>query len=123
MLTGVRFTIVTAGAGTDDAVMTLHADPNQILDPYEVANKLSALLPDKTSGEILTALSRKTRMWNWTKDYAAPARRHFKPGLPGIFITPSNLRTYPNGREAAHILGQVNRDGRHCGVEKAWKTN
>ena len=41
-------------------------------------------------------------------------------GLPGVFITPSNLRTYPNGREAAHILGQVNRDGKGiAGIEKS----
>jgi len=102
-------------------VMTLHADPNQILDPYEVANKLSALLPDKTSGEILTALSRKTRYVEL--DRKITPRRHaaiLSLGLPGIFITPSNLRTYPNGREAAHILGQVNRDGRGiAGVEKS----
>ena len=101
--------------------MTLHADPNQILDPYEVANKLSALLPDRTSGEILTALSRKTRYVEL--DRKITPRRHaaiLSLGLPGIFITPSNLRTYPNGREAAHILGQVNRDGRGiAGVEKS----
>ena len=101
--------------------MTLHADPKQILDPYEVADKLSALLPNRTSSEILTALSRKTQYVEL--DRKITPRRHaaiLKLGLPGIFITPSNLRTYPNGREAAHILGQVNRDGRGiAGVEKS----
>ena len=93
-------------------VMTLHADPKQILDPFEVADKLSVLLPNKTADEILTALSRKTRYVEL--DRRITPRRHaaiLGLGLPGIFITPSNLRTYPNGREAAHILGQVNRDG------------
>ena len=102
-------------------VMTLHADPKLILDPFEVADKLSVLLPDRTSNEILTALSRKTRYVEL--DRKITPRRHaaiLKLGLPGIFITPSNLRTYPNGREAAHILGQVNRDGRGiAGVEKS----
>jgi len=102
-------------------VMTLHADPKQILDPYEVADKLSALLPDMTRQAILTALSRKTRYVELNRKITP--RRHaaiLGLGLPGIFITPSNLRTYPNGAEAAHILGQVNRDGLGiAGIEKS----
>ena len=102
-------------------VMTLHADPRQILNPYEVADKLSALLPEKTSSEILMALSRKTRYVELGRKITP--RRHaaiLGLGLPGIFITPSNLRSYPNGREAAHILGQVNRDGLGiAGIEKS----
>ena len=102
-------------------IMTLHADPQQILDPSEVADKLSALLPDRTSSEIMTALKRKTRYVEL--DRKITPRRHaaiLGLGLPGVFITPSNLRTYPNGREAAHILGQVNRDGRGiAGIEKS----
>ena len=102
-------------------VMTLHADPKQILDPNEVADKLSALLPDRTSSEIMTALTRKTRYVEL--DRKITPRRHaaiLGLGLPGVFITPSNLRAYPNGREAAHILGQVNRDGKGiAGIEKS----
>ena len=102
-------------------VMTLHADPKQILDPFEVAEKLSVLLPDRTTKELLAALSRKTRYVEL--DRRITPRRHaaiLGLGLPGIFITPSNLRTYPNGKEAAHILGQVNRDGNGiAGIEKS----
>ena len=102
-------------------VMTLYADPKQILDPYEVAEKLSALLPDLTRQDVLSALSRKTRYVELNRKITP--RRHatiLGLGLPGIFVTPSNLRTYPNGPEAAHILGQVNRDGLGiAGVEKS----
>ncbi|MEC7208134.1 MAG: penicillin-binding protein 2, partial [Pseudomonadota bacterium] len=102
-------------------VMTLHADPKQILDPYEVADKLSSVLPDLTRQDILAALSRKTRYVELNRKITP--RRHAASlglGLPGIFITPSNLRTYPNGAEAAHILGQVNRDGLGiAGIEKS----
>ena len=102
-------------------VMTLHADPKQVLDPYEVAEKLSAVLPELTKQDILAALSRKTRYVELNRKITP--RRHaaiLGLGLPGIFITPSNLRTYPNGAEAAHILGQVNRDGLGiAGIEKS----
>ncbi|GIR96884.1 MAG: hypothetical protein CM15mP100_1040 [Alphaproteobacteria bacterium] len=53
------------------------------------------------------------------KDYAAPAR-HFKPGPARHFHYAFKSAHLSQWQEAAHILGQVNRDGRGiAGVEKS----
>jgi len=102
-------------------VLVLHADPKMILDPQEVARKLAPLIAGRTPADILKALSRKSRYIEL--DRKITPRRHaaiLKLGLPGIYLTPTSLRTYPHTNEAAHLVGQVDIDGTGiAGIEKS----
>ena len=100
-------------------VMVLHADPEKLLDLSETAAKLNAFLPKKTEEQIYHLLKRKTRYVEL--DRKITPKRHadiLKLGLPGIYITPSTTRLYPHGREAAHLVGAVDIDGKGiAGIE------
>lgn len=102
-------------------VRVLHADPQLILDRREVAEKLAPLLPGREPADILALLAKPTRYIEL--DRKITPRRHaeiLRLGLPGVFVSPGTLRLYPHGREAAHLLGVVDRDGLGiAGIEKS----
>ena len=106
-------------------VRVLHADPQLILDRREVAEKLAPLLPDLEPADILALLAKPTRYIEL--DRKITPRRHaeiLRLGLPGVFVSPGTLRLYPHGREAAHLLGVVDRDGLGiAGIEKSQQDN
>ena len=121
---------VTRGAITDREgrilahtvpVMVLHADPAEVMNVRETAAKLARLLPHKSEHQLIKELSRKSRYVEL--DRKLTPQRHaavLELGLPGIHTSPATTRLYPNGREAAHILGQMNKDGRGiAGLEKS----
>ncbi len=102
-------------------MMRLHLDPKMVLDPYEVAEKLAPLLPGKSEADILKALARNSRFVELDRKIT-PARHAaiLALGLPGVNITRTALRSYPHGAEAAHLVGQVDRDGHGiAGMEKS----
>lgn len=103
-------------------VMTLYVDPEMVLDPQKVADKLAPLLPGKTQRDIANALVRNSRYI--ALDHKITPRRHAQIldlGLAGVYIQPSYLRTYPHANEAAHILGQVDIDGNGvAGIENSF---
>lgn len=100
-------------------VMSLYADPTKLLDPSSTAKQLAPHLPDKTKDQIYQLLLRDTHYVEL--DWKITPKRHAKImqlGLPGIYIAPATTRLYPQGREAAHIVGAVDRDGRGiAGIE------
>lgn len=100
-------------------VMVLHADPEKLLNPTETAAKLNAYLPKKTEEQIYHLLKRKTRYVEL--DRKITPKRHadiLQLGLPGIYISPATTRLYPHGREAAHLVGAVDIDGKGiAGIE------
>jgi cell division protein FtsI (penicillin-binding protein 3) len=102
-------------------IMTLHLDPKLVLNPFEVAEKLAPLVPSMSEQDILTALKRKSRYIEL--DRKITPTRHaaiLSLGLPGVFVSQSALRSYPQGSEAAHVLGQVDIDGNGiAGIEKS----
>lgn len=102
-------------------IMRLHLDPKMVLNPYEVAAKLAPLLPGKSEQDILKALARKSRYVELDRKIT-PARHAaiMQLGLPGVNISATSLRSYPHGPEAAHLVGQVDRDGQGiAGIEKS----
>ena len=102
-------------------VMRLHLDPKMVLNPFEVAEKLAPLVPGKSEEDILHALRRKSRYVELDRKIT-PARHAaiMRLGLPGVNITATSLRSYPHAAEAAHLVGQVDRDGQGiAGIEKS----
>ena len=100
-------------------VMVLHADPQKLLSPAVTAAQLAPYLPKKTEEQIQHMLKRKTRYVEL--DRKITPKRHaeiLNLGLPGVFITPTTARLYPQGREAAHLVGAVDTDGKGiAGIE------
>ena len=102
-------------------VMRLYLDPEMVLNPFEVAEKLAPLVPGKSEEDILHALRRKSRYVELDRKIT-PARHAaiMRLGLPGVNITAASLRSYPHAAEAAHLVGQVDRDGHGiAGIEKS----
>ena len=101
-------------------VKILYLDPEQMLQPDKVATALSPYLPAYSRHDILRLLSRKTRYIEL--DRKITPQRHaqiLQLGLTGVFFKDSYMRSYPQGFEAAHILGKTDSDGVGIsGIEK-----
>ena len=102
-------------------VNILYADPKHIFNPEEVA---SALLPYVPKLDKPTLIKRLTKKGRFTElDRKLTPKRHsaiLQLGLPGIYVKPATIRIYPQGREAAHIIGAVDRDNNGiAGIEKS----
>ena len=99
----------------------LHADPKHIMDLDHTVQALAPYLPHKSAHQLRSDLSRNTRYV--ALDRKLTPSRHadiLNLGLPGIYFSPSVARIYPQGREAAHLLGQLNTDGQGiAGLEKS----
>ncbi len=100
--------------------VSVYADPREVLDPVDAANRLGAVLPDLDRHAIATKLSSPGR-FVWIQRNLTPTQ-HFdinRLGLPGVRFQRAERRVYPHGRAAAHVLGLTDLDGRGiAGVER-----
>jgi len=103
-------------------IVTLYADPQHIMDVEDTARKLAHYLPETSARELRNLLVRTSRYVE-LEDRLTPARHAdiLRLGLPGIYFKPSIARIYPQGREAAHLLGQIDTDGKGiAGLERSF---
>ena len=106
---------------TDLEAPSIYADPGIVLDRDELVEKLSTVLPDIDSKDLLRALSDRSRRFIWVRRGVSPkiAQRVHDLGLPGLSFRYELKRAYPAGALAGHVLGSVNVDNRGVtGVEK-----
>jgi cell division protein FtsI (penicillin-binding protein 3) len=106
---------------TDLEAPSIYADPGIVLDRDELVEKLSTVLPDIDSKELLKTLSDRSRRFVWVRRGVSPkiAQRVHDLGLPGLSFRYELKRAYPAGPLAGHVLGAVNVDNRGItGVEK-----
>ncbi|MCA3309296.1 MAG: penicillin-binding protein 2, partial [Roseomonas sp.] len=98
----------------------LYANPRQIDDPTEAADKLRRVLPQLDRERLIARLT-------GDKQFAYIARaltpREMQAvnnlGVPGLYFEDAERRFFPQGRTAAHIIGGVDVDGNGiAGVEK-----
>ncbi|MEO1688284.1 MAG: penicillin-binding protein 2, partial [Pseudomonadota bacterium] len=87
-------------------VWSLYARPQEMLDPAGAAQALARIFPDLDPA-ALTRRFTDGRQFLWIKRAIAPAERVavHDIGEPGLLFGPREMRVYPAGREAAHILG------------------
>ena len=108
---------------------SLYAQPLQMVDPVRSAHALVAVFPD-LNAETLIKQFTGGRKFLWIRKKISPEQQQavFDIGEPGLLFGPREMRLYPNGRLAAHILGGASfgREGVHsaevigvAGVEKA----
>ncbi|MDA9190607.1 penicillin-binding protein 2 [Alphaproteobacteria bacterium] len=99
----------------------LYADPKHIFNPEEVAEALAPLVPNLDKDSLKSLLTKKGRFVELNRKLTP--KRHaaiLQLGLPGIYVRPSTIRIYPQGAEAAHIIGAVDRDNKGiAGIEKS----
>ena len=106
---------------TDLEAPSIFADPGLVLDRDEVVEKLSTVLPDLNSSELMRALSDKSRRFVWVRRGVSPAiaQKIHDLGLPGVSFRYELKRAYPGRKMAGHALGYVDVDNRGVvGIEK-----
>ncbi len=104
----------------DVKVMSVFADPREIIDKDEATEELTAILPDLNAHDLRARLGAR-KGFVWIKRDISPSQQQaiFRLGLPGVGFLPENKRVYPNGPLAAHVLGFTNPDNQGiAGVEK-----
>jgi cell division protein FtsI (penicillin-binding protein 3) len=84
----------------------LYAQPKDMIDPARVARELASIFPDVDAA----ALERRFtdgRSFMWVRKVLSPEQMQavHEIGDPGLNFGPREVRLYPNGRLAAHVLG------------------
>lgn len=85
---------------------SLYAHPRQMIDPNGAAEKLAAIFPDLKAERLKEDFSGK-RSFLWIKKKISPEQMQavHDIGEPGLLFGPREMRLYPNGKIASHILG------------------
>ncbi len=85
---------------------SLYAQPKDMVDPTRVANELATIFPD-LDAKLLLARFTDGRSFLWVRKKLSPEQMQavHDIGDPGLLFGPREMRLYPNGRLAAHVLG------------------
>ncbi len=91
---------------TNFDTFSLYAHPQQMIDPQAAAEKLVAVFPDLSLERLVKDFTGKRR-FVWIKRKISPEQMQMVHdiGEPGLNFGPREMRLYPNGRLAAHVLG------------------
>jgi len=98
----------------------LYARPPQIEDPVRAADALVRILPHLDRARLVQRLS-PPRQFAYIDRFITPRQEQAinDLGILGLHFETAERRTYPRGRDAAHVLGVVDVDGEGiAGVEK-----
>ena len=107
---------------------SLYAQPPDMVDPVYAAEKLVEIFPDLDRTRLIRDFT-GDRKFLWIRKTISPEQQQavHDIGEPGLLFGPREMRLYPNGRLAAHVLGGASfgREGVHAaevvgvaGVEK-----
>ncbi|MFT3687735.1 peptidoglycan D,D-transpeptidase FtsI family protein [Paenirhodobacter sp.] len=84
----------------------LYAQPPMMIDPKGVADKLVKIFPDLDHDRLIKDFT-TGRKFVWIKKKISPEQLQavHDIGDPGLLFGPREMRLYPNGAIAAHVLG------------------
>ncbi|KEO61554.1 peptidoglycan D,D-transpeptidase FtsI family protein [Thioclava indica] len=84
----------------------LYAQPPLMIDPMGTIDKLVKIFPDLNRDRLIKDFTGK-RKFVWIKKSISPEQLQavHDIGDPGLLFGPREMRLYPNGHLAAHILG------------------
>jgi cell division protein FtsI (penicillin-binding protein 3) len=105
---------------TDVKMVSVFAEPRNIIDKDEAVELLTAVLPDLNATDLRNKLGTK-KGFVWVKREITPRQQAevHRLGIPGVGFLPENKRVYPNAEAAAHVLGFANVDNVGiAGIEK-----
>ncbi len=91
---------------TNMLTYSLYAQPRQMVDPARTAAGLAAIFPDLDAAQLQARFT-DGRSFVWIRRVLSPEQMQavHEIGDPGLLFGPRELRLYPNGRLAAHVLG------------------
>ena len=91
---------------TNVETVSLYAEVRDIVDADATARGLAAIFPE-LDAERLAARLRPPRKFTWIRRTLSPEQRQavHELGDPGLRFGPRQMRVYPAGRLAAHVLG------------------
>lgn len=86
----------------------LYAKPNLMIDKQKAAKELVKIFPDLKLVNLINQFE-GTKKFIWIKRKISPEQMQavHELGEPGLKFGPREMRLYPNGRLAAHVLGGV----------------
>ena len=84
----------------------LYAQPPNMVDPAKAAEQLAEIFPDLDVKRLTKDFTGK-RKFLWVKKKISPEQMQavHEIGDPGLLFGPRDMRLYPNGKLAAHVLG------------------
>ncbi|MCB5410117.1 peptidoglycan D,D-transpeptidase FtsI family protein [Pseudogemmobacter faecipullorum] len=114
---------------TNMSTSALYAHPHDMVDPRASAQKLAKIFPELDAA-MLERRFTDGRRFMWVRKILSPEQMQavHEIGDPGLLFGPREMRLYPNGSLAAHILGgySFGAEGVHsaevigtAGIEKA----
>ncbi|WP_400082482.1 peptidoglycan D,D-transpeptidase FtsI family protein [Yoonia sp. R78084] len=85
---------------------SLYAHPRDMIDPANAAKGLAEIFPELDEDELLKDFQ-GDRRFLWIRRQISPEQMQavHDIGSPGLLFGPREMRLYPNGPLAAHILG------------------
>lgn len=85
---------------------SLYAQPPIMVDKAGAARELARIFPDLDEAKLLEQFT-SSRKFLWVKRRISPEQQQLVHdiGDPGLLFGPREMRLYPNGRLAAHVLG------------------
>lgn len=91
---------------TNMTTNALYAHPRIMVDPGRVAVELAAIFPELDATDLARRFS-DGRSFVWIRRVLSPEQMQqvHDIGDPGLLFGPREMRLYPNGRLAAHVLG------------------
>ena len=84
----------------------LYAQTRDMVDPPRVARELAAIFPELDEATLLRRFT-DGRSFMWVRKVLSPEQVQLvhEIGDPGLLFGPREMRLYPNGTLAAHVLG------------------
>jgi len=101
---------------------SLFANPSQIRDPDDTAERLNMVLPDLNVASTAAKLD-TDKTFIWLKRNLTPKQQDGvnRLGIPGLYFQMETKRIYPQGSLTAHVVGFTDVDNRGlAGVERSF---
>ncbi|MBV2360511.1 penicillin-binding protein 2 [Thalassococcus sp. CAU 1522] len=85
---------------------SLYAHPHQMIEPKRAARELARIFPDLNEERLIKDFTGE-RKFLWVRKKLSPEQLQavHDIGEPGLLFGPREMRLYPNGSIAAHVLG------------------
>ncbi len=92
---------------TNLATHALYAETRRMVDPVRAAQELGRIFPEVDAERMQARFTDPNRRFIWIRTRLSPEQVQavHDIGEPGLLFGPREMRLYPNGRMAAHVLG------------------
>ena len=93
--------------------MAAYANPRELRDPVEVADRLAEVMPDAVGERLRSDLS-SDRSFVWVKRCLSPRESAAvnRLGVPGLYLQRDECRFYPHGEMVSHVVGLTDIDNK-----------